>query len=324
MKLRIPARACQALGALVIAFNLPAANAALIDIGGGDSTGTNFYRGLALVWNNPNGSGGVDGNDLFGQSYTGNFGPGTVYASEAITRTGSTVYARSQAVSAGWYASRNYAEIDVRDLAAGNSYYAVGGTGSKTVLRVDDPSALAQRATFNWRVTGASTLPAGVTGDATSRLDFGWSTDPNSDWYDLFSNPTALNAVTYLGAGNYSVTVPLVLGQPLYVHYWSSAFTQIDPGEAPVGGDFLLRADFYSTFVLEDIVLFDADDNLLSDWTILDDDSGELLFDAAGRIAAIEESPPLAAVVPLPGSVWLLLTAVGAVAARKRIARSTR
>lgn len=314
----VPARAGWALGVLLVSFTMPAAQAALVDIGSGDSTATRYHRGLALVWNNPNGSGPVDSGNLSGQSYTDNFGPQAVYASDSLTRTGSSLYARSQAVSAGWYASRNYAEIDVRNAAAGNSYYAVGGTGSKTAIRVEDPTALAQRATFNWHVTGSSLLPPGVTGSATSRLDFGWSTDPDSDWFDLFVNPVALNAVQYLGPGDYSVTVPLTLGEPLYIHYWSSAFTQVDPGQAAAGSNFLLRADYYNTFVLENIILQDADDNILSDWSIIDEDSGELLFDSAGRVAAIEDAPPLPAAVPLPASVWMLLTAIGATATRLR------
>jgi hypothetical protein len=290
----------------------------------GDSTGTTFFRGLAVIWNGPNTNGFLAAEDVFVDEYSNNFSnnlaPAVVQVSRSLTRNGSTLIGRAQGVSSGFYASRNFAEIDVRNVVAGNQYSAIGGTGSKTALRVEDPFEAARRATFRWTVTGTSTVPPGVLGDATSRLDFGYSTDPFSDWFDLFRNPQNLNAQTFFGPGTYEVTVPLVPGQPLYIHYWSSAFTQIDPGEAPLGGNFRLTADFASTFVLDAIDLFDENEEpLLYDWSVVDEDSGELLFDNNGRVAFILDALPPPQVVPVPAPAVLLLSALGMLAARRRL-----
>jgi hypothetical protein len=295
-------------------------DAALVNIGSGDSTGTSFFRGQAIVWIDPDGTGTIDAGDLFGQNYDGNFGPQTVFAAQSLTRDGATLNGRSQGVYGGFYAARNFAEIDVTNAVAGHQYYAVGGTGSKTAIRIFDPSELATRATFTWTVTGSSSIPAGVTGRATSRLDFGYSTDPGSDWLDLFFNPGTLNAQTFLGPGSYQVTVPLVLGEPLYLHFWSSAFTQVNPGEAPAGSSFRLTADFYSTFVLESVALFDDDDNpILDSWTA-ESEEGVVVFTPDGRVDGIDPAPPLPQ-VPLPAPAGLLAAAVAGLGlARRRLA----
>jgi hypothetical protein len=311
-----------AAATIMAAALLPAtAMADLVNLQSGDPTGTSFYRGFAATWNNPNGTGPIDAADLFGEDYSSNFGPQAVSSSRGITRGGSTQFGRSQGVPRGFYASSNFAEIEVFNANPDHQYYAVGGTGTKTALRVFDPFELARRATFTWTVTGVETLPPGVTGQATSRLDFGYSTDASSNWFDLFSNPAILNAETVLGTGTYSFTVPLQLGEPLYIHFWSSAFTQVDPGGAAAGSNFKLTANFASTFVLETIALFDEEDNeLFYEWDAFDDETGETLFNAFGRVAAIEDAPPLpeVPVIPLPAPAGLLAAALGGLLLRRR------
>ncbi len=301
------------------------ASADLVNIGGGDSTGFPYYRGFAATWiDTDTVDGGIPASDIFGQIFDSNSAPPFASAAQAFTRDGSTIAGRGIGSTRGFFASSNFAEIRVTNVNPAHQYYAVGGTGSKTSVTVFDPSALAQRAVFNWNVTGSSSLSPGVTGEAESRLDFGYSTDPDSNWFDLFSNPTALNATKWLGPGQYQSIVPLQLGQPLYLHFWSSAFTQIDPGEAPAGSNVTLTANFFSTFVLESVQLFDGDDNEVTDWTIFDDEFGDAVFDSSGRLAGITDAPDLPDVpqVPLPAGIWLLGTAVAATAGLRRRARS--
>jgi hypothetical protein len=298
-----------------------AAEAALLNLQSGISTNNTYFRGLAAVWNSPNGTGFIAPGDIFGEDFSSNFSPAVVQASAGPTRNGSTLVARSQGVSRGFYASSNYAEINVSNVAAGHQYYAVGGTGSKTAIRVVDPFELARRATFTWTVTGSTTTPVGA---ANSRLDFGYSTDVFSDWFDLFVNPGNLNAQTFLGPGTYRVTVPLQADQTMFLHFWSSAFTQINPGDAALGSNFRLVADFASTFVLEAIDLFDENDSLLTyDWEIIDEDFGDVLFTAAGRVAPIDGALPLPPVVPVPAPAVLLVSALGLLAARRRLSAAS-
>ena len=89
---------------------------------------------------------------------------------------------------------------------------------------------------------------------ATGRLDFGASTDANVTWNNLFSDPNF--GITVFGAGVYTYPMPITnLGDIINLFYWSSAYTQVNPGDAPAGSNFALSTQHFNSFVLETVGL---------------------------------------------------------------------
>ncbi len=200
-----------------------------------------------------------------------------------------------------------------------DTYYEVAGQGSATSVRFFDPSAMTAYARFTWHVTGTTSNPSniqpGCTIDfttcfptATGRLDFGATTDQSVSWVDLFANPQGpINAMTRFGVGTFTYQLPIAnLGDEIDLYYWSSAYTQVNPGDVAAHSNFTLSANYFNTIVLEQVQLFDAQDNPISAWTLQDTISGETVFDQSGRLAAIIPAPELPVVVPEPATLALL------------------
>lgn len=91
-------------------------------------------------------------------------------------------------------------------------------------------------------------------------MDFAATTDPNRHWLDLFNDPSF--GITEFGSGVYTLNLPIQnLGDVIHLFYWSSAHTQVNPGNVPAGSSFSLSAQYFNTFVLETVSLFDASNN---------------------------------------------------------------
>lgn len=317
-----------------------AAGPALADVsdeGGGDFTVTPLYRTFAFggIDRDAATSPGYAGSDIFGIDYKSNSAPrgvatiaGTVcddglhpYGTPCV---GTTSYsAIGQAYPSGMGVGRNYAEMTVTNAKATDMYYLVAGVGEAKKVQFFAPGAQESGGyvTFTWRVTGSEVNPLLNAGArATGRIDFGASLDPSTNWTQLFNDPGgALDSFTNFGPGTYTSNLPIAnLSQALYLYYWSSAFVEVDPGQALAGSSFTLVADYSHTVVLENVQLFDADMAPVSQWTLAASDTGQSLFDQTGRLAPIEPAVP----IPEPGTwaMWL----VGAVAIGRKVRRDQR
>ncbi len=272
---------------------------------GNPNVGPAYYESWAIGSSTPF--------NIGGQYYFG-LDEGTVITSNAAyspaslnttwTDTGATITARASTTPGGFFTSRNSASLAVTNAAAGDGYYAQGSYGSRTTVQFFSPQALAQSATFNWHVSGSQTPT--VTGQcvpssqiynncSTSRIDFLATTNPNATFGDVFTDPTAL---LRFGPGDFSYSIAgMPLNQTISLMYWTSAFVGVVPGQIAKGQKFSALADYSNTYDLLSIDLFDANNNLITDWTLLDLSTGTTVFNQNGRIPTS---------VPEPSAIMLL------------------
>lgn len=225
---------------------------------------------------------------------------------DTFTANGATVRSETSAVPGGFYFSRNTASLTIENANADDGYYALGGYGSMTSVQFFSAEAEAQRASFRWRVTGVETatpigscVPEQSTFDlcSTARMDFAATTDDDVNYFDLLYSGN-YGTMTEFGPGEYSYSIAgFNLGEVITLGFWTSAFVQINPGQLAQGENAFYAANYGNTFELIGVDLFDAADNLITDWTLLDLNTGETVFNADGRITAS---------VPEPGSLALL------------------
>jgi hypothetical protein len=219
-----------------------------------------------------------------------------------LDMAGSTIWATGSAQYSGFYAARTYASMTVQNANPEHAYYAVAGQGTTTSVTFYDPNVAAARAVFNWRVTGQSSGPAGTWADG--RIDFYATTEAGRSWLDLFNGGFQGTLFEY-GPGQYSYTLPTApLGTPIYLYFWTSAFVQVNAGSVPAGSNFTMTADYARTVVLESVELYDEQDNRLTEWSMVDADTGTTLFEDGQRLVPLMPAAP----IPEPGS-WALMAA---------------
>jgi hypothetical protein len=286
---------------------------------GSPDTVAPYYRGLAFGGIARDGNFSFSGEDSISLDYQSNTAPQPlVRVAGTREAEGATMSFDGWSTYSGYYAARSYASMTVSNAQADQDYYVVAGQGTTTIARFFTAEAAAARATFTWRVTGTSTNPSdgGMApasgGWADGRVDFFATTEGGRSWFDLFTGGFQDTLFEY-GPGTYTYTLPVAdLGDPLYLYFWTSAFTQMEAGQFAQGDDFTLTANFANTVVLESVELADEVGNAITEWSMEDSETGMLLFDQSGRIAEIAPLPA----IPEPGTWALMLAGLAWVGSR--------
>ncbi len=289
--------------ALVLAAALPMIGAAaMADVrseGSGDYGSSPMYRALnyGFIFDESSGDLQTEGLD-----YVSNVAPRVnTLETGRMDLGGATAWYTGSAQYSGFYAARTYASLTVANAQPDHMYYWVAGQGTTTSVTFFDANVAAARAEFRWHVTGTSDSSSG-TGWADGRVDFHATTEPGRSWLDLF-NGGFENTLSEYGPGTYTYSLPTVpLGTAINLFFWTSAFVELRPGDLAPGDGTTITANYSRTIVLEDVTLFDADDNLLSGWSMIDSESGTTLFTDAGRQVPVLPSAP----IPEPGT-WAMM-----------------
>jgi hypothetical protein len=261
-----------------------AATAAIIGINNGNPLGTQFY--LSQAYGEIKDTTG--NNELAGSGRTVNDSVpvGPANESGSLSASGSGLTYNTRATLGGFASATAYASISVTNSVAGFGYNAVASQGSRTQGYFSSPQTPG-RVVFNFEVSGSQSTPYDL---ALGRLDFLARTlTPGSSFFDVFG-PDALAAV---GAGNYSFTYIGSTADPLDILFYAAAavVTQNPYGNVPGGVNFTAFADFASTFNLTSIELYEAGGQRITDWTLTDLATNQVVFDQDGRVTAQAPEP---------------------------------
>lgn len=292
---------------LLVACGLAAANAAHAQIqfvGGTSDTAATFY--LSQTYGELK---DANGNTLASSGRVENSGQplGAANQGGTLSAVGSTLTYSASVRTDGFALARAAASVNVSNAGANFGYNAVASQGSRT--QVSFASSLTPgRVVFNFGLTGSASSPYGL---ALGRLDF--LARPfqagNGSFFDVFGSD-ALHAV---GAGNSQFTYTGSTASPLDILFYAAAAVVIQDGAiVPAGANFSAFANFANTYDLKSIDLYTATGDTISDWTLTDEATRQVVFDQNGRV--------LAGAVPEPSSYALMGFGLVAllVAARRR------
>jgi hypothetical protein len=176
-------------------------------------------------------------------------------------------------------------------------YYVVAGMGSWTRHRFVTPQALSDVfGQFHWHVTGD--LDTNL-GRIDARLDFAVARNASS-FDDLYNPNVSPNIMTRFGPGRYQYTTGVALDTPLDFLFWSSSFWEISPDALSTLGNSPRNlyglSEFMRTFNMDSIQLVDANGNPIDEWSLIDEDTGAVIWNQNGRVTSE---------VPEPGTVAL-------------------
>ncbi len=199
--------------------------------------------------------------------------------------------------------------------SANGGYNAVASQGTRSQVQFHsytDPGQVV----FTFDVSGSENAPYGT---AFGRFDFLARpyVDGSGSFFDVFTDPAAINET---GPGTYTFTYTGPIADPLDVMFYSASGVLIglqDPasgGLPPDGASFMAFADYSNTVNLSLIELFTATGDPITEWSLEDVETGEVIFDQDGRVSA----------VPAPGSLGLLATGVAGLAGTLRRRKKAR
>lgn len=250
----------------------------------GDATKSPYYNTQVTLGLNNGGANNGNFSGTDGIYYDDNTEPLSTYNMDATeTLNTATVHATGQSTFGGFYQAHNKVSLNVTNAQNADGYYALAGQGTKTGVEFFAPVDAAT-VTYHWHVDGQS-LQNSSYGTTTSRLDFMASETPDERWNDLFSNPDHLLA---FGPGDFTYTIPTTLNTPISLFYWSSAYAQVNSGQATTGSNAEFISDFSDTYTLDQIVLTDSNGNVIPNWSLQDTDTGEEVFNQDGRVDSPE------------------------------------
>jgi hypothetical protein len=192
-------------------------------------------------------------------------------------------------------------------------YYVLGGIGSWTKHRFVSPESLTgPYAVMTWHVDGVTDSNFGT---ANSRLDFGVGQGATS-YFDIY-NPSVTPLMTKYGPGTYTYNTAVAMNTPLDFFFWSSAYWEVSMNQlASLGSghmDMFGEAQFNHTFNLDTIELFNADGSPVNEWSLLDESTGQVVFNQSGRIAAVPEPGAYA------GMIGVGVTSLGFLLRRRKL-----
>ncbi|MEZ5571642.1 MAG: hypothetical protein R3E64_06415 [Halioglobus sp.] len=317
-----PVHAVKRLGSIALALSLYSGIAqadimftgSLGDPGIGSSYSyyQNYAFGTALLEN-----GNFTADMGQGTLYGGTTAPTPLNLNSAFNVNGATINATASSVPGGYWTARNAASLNVTNTADENGYYAIGAYGSRTTVQFFSPQALADRAVFHWDVSGVESpsnpatcdLPGLFDDCATGRLDFLATTNTSLTFNDLFSSSNS--PLNVFGPGSYSYNIGgMPLNQVISLMYWSSAFVTLNANQTVNGGTFSGFANYSNTFELASIDLFDANNNLITDWTMVDLATQQTVFNQDGQVRNED--------IPVPATLMLLLLGLSALRITRR------
>jgi hypothetical protein len=224
--------------------------------------------------------------------------------SGTLTASGATSVYSTFAALDGFASARASASVAVTNSGPGFGYTAVASQGARTqglFSSVLTPG----RVVFHFSLSGNASTSYGI---ALGRLDFlarpfvGGA----GSFFDVFG-AEALHAV---GPNTYSFEYIGSTANPLDILFYSAAAVVAD--NVPTGTSFNGSADFASTFNLTSIALFTAQGAPITDWSLTDLATNQVVFDQNGRVPSA---------VPEPSSLALVMLGLAGLAVVRRRTR---
>ncbi len=300
-----------ALLATSLACSVNEASASIVFVGSGSPNAANFYLSQAYGEIKD-----AAGNLLASAGRIENLStpPSAANQGAVLGASGSSLSFSAAASLGGFGLARAQATVSVSNAGANFGYNAVASQGYRTQTQFSS-AATPGRVVFNFGLTGSESTPYGL---ALGRLDFlaRAFTPGAGSFFDVFGGD-ALHAV---GAGRYSFTYTGSTAAPLDILFYAAAAVVIQDGAiVPGGANFSAFANFANTFDLDRIDLYDESDVAISDWTLVDLTTQQIVYNQDGRVATPPIPEPSTYAMMLVGLAGLMLLGRSGKAAVKAI-----